>query len=163
MLLDVPVRGEDEQLGALPGAQLAQVLGGDGVQPAEPVLAGYRDDTAVGAVDQPDGGVEQPLLAQRIAVVRRPARPRPRVRRLRLVRVSASMASVATAPGTSIMNAPFRQSPQIPKIAMCPMSAWKPRSSASRPASGATTSGSISSTAPHWRQTRCTCWFSPAA
>src|SRR5690606_32399547 len=51
-VLDVAVRGEDQRLGGLARRQLADVLGEQQVQPAQPVRAGHGDDPAVGEVDE---------------------------------------------------------------------------------------------------------------
>ena len=69
VLLDVPVRGQHERLGRVAVAERAQVLGGDGVQPAEPVLARDGEDVAVAAVDHAGARGQHALLAQRVAVV----------------------------------------------------------------------------------------------
>ena len=45
------------------------MLAGEAVQPGQPVGAGDGEDVAVAAVDQPRALGEQPLLAQRVAVV----------------------------------------------------------------------------------------------
>ncbi len=52
VVLDVTVRGEHQQLGALAGRQREQVLGGQVVQPGQPLRAGDRDHAAVAPVDQ---------------------------------------------------------------------------------------------------------------
>ena len=52
-----------------PAAQVGQVLGGEGVQPAEPLRPGHRDHAPVRPVDQADLGGERALLAHRVAVV----------------------------------------------------------------------------------------------
>ncbi len=69
-MLDVAVGGEDQRLGGLSGGQLADVLGEQQVQPAQPVLAGDRDDAAVGEVDESGAVGEGTLLAEQVAVVR---------------------------------------------------------------------------------------------
>ena len=49
--------------------QVGEVLGGQRVQPAEPVGTGYGEDAAVGQVDGPVTGLEPALLPQRVAEV----------------------------------------------------------------------------------------------
>ena len=56
------------------GREAGEHLGGDRVQPGQPVGAGDRHDPAVGQVDGGEALGEQPLLAQRVAVVRGDAR-----------------------------------------------------------------------------------------
>ena len=69
VVLDVPLRGEDERLGAGGVGQPVEVLAGEAVQPGEPVGAGDGEHVAVAAVHQPRALGEQPLLPQRVAVV----------------------------------------------------------------------------------------------
>jgi len=47
LMLDVPVRGQDECLGGVAGCQLVQALRGDAVQPGQPVRPGNPDDAAM--------------------------------------------------------------------------------------------------------------------
>lgn len=68
-MLDVPVRVQDERLGADARREPDERLGGHRVQPREPVRPGHRDDSAVGQVDGGEALGEQPLLAHRVAVV----------------------------------------------------------------------------------------------
>lgn len=51
-VFDMAVRGEDQRFGGLAGRQRAHVLGEQQMQPAQPVLTGDGDDTAVGEVDE---------------------------------------------------------------------------------------------------------------
>jgi hypothetical protein len=68
-VLDVAVRGEDQRLGRLARRQLADMLGEQQVQPAQPVLAGDGDDTAVREVDESGAVGQGALLAEQVAVV----------------------------------------------------------------------------------------------
>ena len=63
------MRVEDERLG--PGAvgQLRDVLGEQQVQPAQPVVAGHRQDAPVRAVDDGRGAGHRPLLGEEVAAV----------------------------------------------------------------------------------------------
>ena len=69
---------------AWPGGQVADVLGEQQVQPAQPVVAGDGDDAAVREVDEAGAVGEGALLAEQVAVVggdafvRRPRRGRRR-------------------------------------------------------------------------------------
>ena len=65
------VRREDQRLGAGAVGERVQVLAGQAVQPRQPVGTGDGEDVAVAAVDQARALGEQPLLAQRVAVVGR--------------------------------------------------------------------------------------------
>jgi hypothetical protein len=69
-VLDVAVRGEDQRVRGAARRQLADVLGEQQVEPAQPVLAADGDDTAVGEVDEAASRGEGALLAERVAVVR---------------------------------------------------------------------------------------------
>ena len=149
VVLDVAVRGQHQRLGALPGAQPAEVLRGQVVQPAQPLLAGHGQDPAVRPVHQADGGGEGALLGHRVPVVRggrfvrRPG--------LDLADLDHDLASCAP------------QEAHSPNSATCPMSTRKPRSRRSVSASGPTVAVSTSSTVPQERHTRCTCCCSPTA
>ena len=69
MLLDVPVRRQDEGLGGVAVGEGGHVLGADRVQPTQPIGAGDDQNVAMAAVDDAHAGGEPALLAQRIAVV----------------------------------------------------------------------------------------------
>lgn len=69
-MLDVAVRGEDQRLGRPAGGQLADVLGEQQMEPAEPVVAGDGDDAVVREVHQTLAVGEGALFAEQIAVVR---------------------------------------------------------------------------------------------
>ena len=69
VVLDVPVRREHQRLAAGAVGQPVEVLAGQAVQPGQPVGAGDDDDVAVAAVDQSGALGQQPLLAERVAVV----------------------------------------------------------------------------------------------
>ncbi len=68
-VLDVAVRGEDQRLRGLARGQLADVLGEQQMQPAQPVRAGHGDDPAVREVDETGAVGERALLAEQFAVV----------------------------------------------------------------------------------------------
>ena len=69
MILDTTLAVEAEILGDRALGQLADVLAGDGVKPAQPVGSGQRDDRAVGPVDDDGVVLGGPLLAERITEV----------------------------------------------------------------------------------------------
>ena len=73
VVLDVAVRAEQQRLGGLAGGQRGEVLGGQRVQPGQPVGTADADDAVVGQVDDTLAGGEPALLAHRVAVVRRDA------------------------------------------------------------------------------------------
>ena len=87
VVLDVAVRGQDQRLGARVRRQVVQLLGGQRVQPAQPVRAGDGDDAAVGEVDRA-GAARRTCAARaggrRSARRRRRPGPRPARRRARL-------------------------------------------------------------------------------
>ncbi len=68
-VFDMAVRGEDERLGGLVRGEVADVLGEQQMQPAQPVRTGDRDDAAVGEVDESGAVGECALLAEQVAVV----------------------------------------------------------------------------------------------
>ena len=68
-MLDVPSQVKDQRLGVLAFAEREQVLGGDGVQPGQPVLARHGEHLAVRPVHHHDVAVGGALLAQRVTVV----------------------------------------------------------------------------------------------
>ncbi len=69
-VLDPPLHGQEEGLGAAPGLEPGEHLGGEGGEPAEPVGPGDGHDALVGEVHHGAGGPhEGALLAQRVAVV----------------------------------------------------------------------------------------------
>ena len=70
-------RAEDEGLSSLADREPLQVLRGQAVQPAQPVLAGDPQHASVGPVDECRGLFGRPLLAHRVAVVRGDALVRP--------------------------------------------------------------------------------------
>ena len=69
VVLDVPLRRQDQRLGAGAVGEPLEVLAGQAVQPGEPVGARDREHVAVAAVDQARPLGERALLAQRVAVV----------------------------------------------------------------------------------------------
>ncbi len=69
-VLDVAVGGEHQGLGGAAGGQLADVLGDQQVEPAQPVVAGDGEDAAVREVDEPRAVGEGTLFAEEVAVVR---------------------------------------------------------------------------------------------
>ncbi|GAA3051024.1 hypothetical protein GCM10020000_35190 [Streptomyces olivoverticillatus] len=69
-VLDVAVRGEDQRLGRLAGREIADVLGDEQVQPAQPLGAGDGQDAPVREVHETGAAGERALLAEQIAVVR---------------------------------------------------------------------------------------------
>ena len=71
MVQHPPVHVEDQRLRAGAVGQLAHVLGEQEVQPAQPVVARYREHAAVRAVDDRGGPGHGPLLGQEVAAVGR--------------------------------------------------------------------------------------------
>ena len=69
-VLDVAVRAEDQRLGPDAGREALEELGGQAVQPGEPVGTGDPDHVAVREVDEALTGLEDALLAVERAVVR---------------------------------------------------------------------------------------------
>ncbi len=69
MVLDMTVRGEHQRLAAPHGRQRGEMLGGDAVQPGQPVHAGDAQHSAVRTVDDHRAVLADALLAQRIPVV----------------------------------------------------------------------------------------------
>ena len=70
VVLDVAVRAEHERLRGHSGREPLQRLGGEAVQPGQPVRPGDAHDRAVRQVDLGGTGGEAPLLAVGVAVVR---------------------------------------------------------------------------------------------
>ena len=70
VVLHVAVRAEDECLGGGTGREVLQVLGGEAVQPGQPVLAGDAQHSPVGAVDQAGREGKRALLRIGVAIVR---------------------------------------------------------------------------------------------
>lgn len=68
-MLDVAVRGEDQRLGGLAGREVADVLGEQQMQPAQPLGAGDGDHAAVREVDEAGAVGERALLPEEVAVV----------------------------------------------------------------------------------------------
>ena len=136
----MPVRREDERLRPLAGLEQQQVLGGEGVQPAEPVRPGDPEDRPVPEVDRRGAPRQGALLGDRVAEVPHRAGVRPRLDEYGGHRVAHPA--------------------QRPKMAKCWTSVAKPCRSSSRATRGAATSGSASLIEPHSRHTRCRC---PAA
>ena len=68
-VLDVALGRQHQGGGALTGAQVEQVLGGQGVQPAQPLGSVDPEHVAVGEVDESGAALDGPLLAHGIAVV----------------------------------------------------------------------------------------------
>ncbi len=68
-VLDMAVRGEDERLGGLMRRQVADVLGEQQMQPAQPVLAAHGDDAAVREVHESGAVGKGTLLTEQVAVV----------------------------------------------------------------------------------------------
>ncbi len=68
-MLDMPVRVEHQQLGALPRREPRQTLRRERVQPREPVFSGDGENGAI--TERSDGGTrcEGALLAERVAEV----------------------------------------------------------------------------------------------
>ncbi len=156
-VLDVAVRREDQGLGGLAGRQVADVLGEQQVQPAQPVLAGDRDDAAVGEVDEAGAVGEGTLLAEQVAVVGGDAfvhalggNGAGQGQQGALHTPSLRLAHTASA-------APFaEQLSHRPKIAKCFMSVSKPNCSRSFAVKSAATDRSASIT---WEQSRQTRWM----
>src|SRR5207248_2971546 len=117
------------------------------VQPVQPVRAGYREHAAVGAVHEADLVVEQPLLADRIAVVGRD-------RGVRAGRIEVGHPDHWVAPA---------QAAHSPNSATWPTSTRKPRLDSRAPTRPSRTDGDTSATPPHALHTRCTCWSSLTA
>ena len=69
-VLDASLRRQQQQVGGLARRQVLDVLGGEGVQPGEPVGTADADDVAVRQVDEPVAGHQASLLAGDGAVVR---------------------------------------------------------------------------------------------
>ncbi len=70
VVLDVPVRAQDQRLGGVTGREVLKVLGGEAVQPGQPVRAADPDHPPVRPVDQAQAAVQRALLGERVAVVR---------------------------------------------------------------------------------------------
>lgn len=68
-MLDMAVRGQDQRLGGLAGRQIADVLGEQQMQPAQPFGAGDGDHATVGEVDEAGAVGEGTLLPEEVAVV----------------------------------------------------------------------------------------------
>ena len=68
-MLDVPVRRQHQRGDTAAGLESLEILRCQRVQPAEPVGPGHRDDAAMRQVDHSVSGIEQPLLAHRVAVM----------------------------------------------------------------------------------------------
>jgi hypothetical protein len=73
VVLDPALDVQDQRLGAPALGQRGEVLAGQRVQPAEPVVAGHGEHAAVRAVDHGDGARRRPLLGERVAEVPRHA------------------------------------------------------------------------------------------
>ncbi len=69
MVLDVPLRAEHQGLRGGARFEVLKVLGGQAVQPGQPVRAGDPHDLAVGAVHQAGRAGQRPLLRMRVPVV----------------------------------------------------------------------------------------------
>ncbi len=69
-VLDVAVRGQDQGLGGVAGREVADVLGEQQMQPAQPFGAGDGDHAAVGEVHEAGAVGEGALLTEEVAVVR---------------------------------------------------------------------------------------------
>ena len=57
-VLDVPLRERTSVVVGMPGCEPLEVLGGQRVQPGQPVGPGDPDDAAVGQVDEPVAALE---------------------------------------------------------------------------------------------------------
>ncbi|MPM34153.1 hypothetical protein SDC9_80735 [bioreactor metagenome] len=68
-VVDVPGGVEEQCGGAAVRCQRGEVLGGDGVQPGQPVRSRDGEHPAVGQVDPAGAGVQSTLLADRVAAV----------------------------------------------------------------------------------------------
>ena len=134
------VRREDQGLDPAPGLKQQQVLGGEGVQPADAVRPADLEDRPVPEVDRGGATLQGTLLGDRVAEVPHRAGVRPGLDGYGGHRVAHPA--------------------QRPKMAKCCTSVAKPCRSSSRATSGAATSGSASLIEPHSRHTRCRC---PAA
>ncbi len=69
MVFDMTLRGQHQRLAAPHRAQPGQVLGGDAVQPGEPVRAADAHHLAVRPVDEGGAVAQRALFPQRVAVV----------------------------------------------------------------------------------------------
>ena len=70
VMLDVPVRAEDEGLRGQPRRQMLGVLRGQAVQPGQPVLAGDPQHAVMRPVHHARRPGQRPLLRERVTVVR---------------------------------------------------------------------------------------------
>ena len=144
MVQHPPVHVEDQRLRAGAVGQLAHVLGEQEVQPAQPVVARYREHAAVRAVDDRGGPGHGSLLGKEVAAVGGNSGVDIGNRGIGGVEISHWMSRL-------------RQSRQCPERATCVTSNANPLSSASRSASCVMTSVETSVTAPQPWHTRWTC------
>jgi hypothetical protein len=69
VVLDVAVQVQHQCLGMFTFTEREQVLGGDGVQPAQPVLTRHRKDLPVGPVYHHHAALGGALFTKRVSIV----------------------------------------------------------------------------------------------
>ena len=133
-MLDVALRAEDQRLGGLARLEVLQVLGGQAVQPGQPVRAGDPDHAAVRAVHHPRAGGQRALLRVGVPVVRgdpasgsspgtAPGAFSSGLSMLSIYSVGPGGGAARAAPGR---GPALRQSAQRPNTVRCPTSVSKP-------------------------------------
>lgn len=151
VVLDVPLRREDQRLAAGAVAEPVEVLTGEAVQPGEPVGTGDGEHVAVAAVHQPGALGQQPLLAQRVAVVGGDGeRGVGRV-------LDGDGPRAGQQGGTHGFSdrARSRHAAHVPDSATCPTSTVKPSSAARRSAALSRRSGATCAIPPQEAHTTC--------
>ena len=157
VVLDVALGAQHEGLGGHQRREAGEHLGGDRVQPGQPVRSGDRDHAPVGQVDRGQALGQQPLLAQRVAVVGGDARVgavgRDGAGR-RQQRAGRGRRGRWARRGGHRVDC-WEHAAHHPWIAMCLTSATKPSRARRFPTNASAWSIGLSVTLPQRRHTRC--------